>query len=360
MPELGAATPPTVRLGPIATAVPAYALDQAAVRTRARTLFAGAGVDVERLLPAFENAGIRRRYSCVPLDSYGRSIGWKERNALYERHALELLAQAAGRVLDAAGLGPGDVDAAVTVSSTGLATPSLDARLLNRLGLRADLERLPVFGLGCCGGVLGLGRAAALAQAGGGRRVLLLAVELCALTFRPDDSSKSNLIATALFGDGACAALVSGRPEDAGARIAGWGEHTWPDSEDVMGWRVEDDGLGVLFSRDIPSLVRRDLAPALDAFLARHGLVRGDLAAAACHPGGAKVIAELEALLGAAPGAMAAARGVLADYGNMSAPTVLFVLQRLLADPPDGPVLATALGPGFSAGFALLQPDHRP
>ena len=343
------------RLTALTTAVPPYPLDQADVRARARQLFDRPAAELDRLMPIYDNAGIQRRYSCVPIDWYGREVGWKERNALYERHALDLLTDAAERALAQADLAANQIDAIVTVSTTGIATPSLDARLMNRLAFRRDVTRLPLFGLGCCGGVLGLGRAADLAA--GGRRVLLLTVELCALTFRAGDLSKSNLVATALFGDGAAAAVVSGVAGDAGPRLMAWGEHTWPDSEDVMGWTVEDDGLGVLFSRDIPNLVAAEFAPVLDDFVGRHGLRRADLAATACHPGGAKVVAALEDVFGRAQGAMAAERRVLRDYGNMSAPTVLFVLREVLNDPPDGRVLASALGPGFTAGFALLDPQ---
>lgn len=342
------------RLTAVTTAVPAYRLDQSDVRERARRIFGGDPDALDRLMSVYDNAGIAARYSCVPIDWYGREVGWKARNALYEAHALDLVEQAARRSLDEAGLDAAAIDAIVTVSTTGLATPSLEARLMNRLAFRRDVERLPVFGLGCCGGVLGLGRAAALARAGAGRRVLLLVVELCALTFRPNDPSKSNIVATALFGDGAAAAIVSSAQADRGRVVEGWGEYMWPDTLDVMGWRVEDDGLGVLFSRDIPSLIRREFGPALDGFLAGHGLDRGGIAAPACHPGGAKVVAALEDAFALPPGGMAGARRVLRDYGNMSAPTVLFVLREVLAAPPPGRVLATAFGPGFTAGFALL------
>ncbi|RDD62016.1 type III polyketide synthase [Ferruginivarius sediminum] len=349
--------PHEVRLTGLSTAVPPYPLDQGDVRERARLIFRRNDSEMARLLPVYDNAGIERRYSCVPLDWYGQEVGWKARNALYEQHALELLTRAASECLENAGLSAGAIDAVVTVSTTGIATPALDARLMEWLPLRNDIERLPVFGLGCCGGVLGLGRAAAMARARPGQRVLLLVVELCALTFRPGDESKSNMVATALFGDGAAAALLSTVPGDAGPLIADWGEHTWPDTLDVMGWHVEDDGLGVLFSRDIPSLVRRDFGPVLDAFLARQSLSRGDIAVPACHPGGAKVVSALEEAFARPPGGLTAARRVLRDYGNMSAPTVLFVLRDILEQHPDGPVLATAFGPGFSAGFALLYPD---
>jgi alkylresorcinol/alkylpyrone synthase len=240
------------------------------------------------------------------------------------------------------------------VSTTGIATPSLDARLMELLPFRRDLQRLPVFGLGCAGGVTGLARAAALARATPGSKVLLLVVELCGLTFRAQDLTKSNIIATALFGDGAAAALLS--TAGSGARVEGWGEHTWPQSLDVMGWEIKDDGLGVLFSRDIPTLVRDELRGATDRFLARHNLNRLDLAGYVCHPGGAKVLDALEDAFELPRGALAHARATLRDYGNMSAVTVLFVLERLLpARPRAGRYLMSALGPGFTASFALLE-----
>ncbi|MBK1698120.1 type III polyketide synthase [Rhodovibrio salinarum] len=343
------------RLTALTTAVPPYPLDQADVRARARRIFNRPDIDLDRLMPVYDHAGIRRRYSCVPIDWYGQSIGWKARNDLYERHALDLLTDVAERALAQADLRAGEIDTILTVSTTGITTPSLDARLMNRLAFRRDTARLPVFGLGCCGGILGLGRAADLASSG--KRVLLLTVELCALTFRAGDFSKSNLVATALFGDGATGAVISGVPGDVGTRLIGWGEHTWQDSLDVMGWTVEDDGLGVLFSRDIPSLVGTAYGSVLDTFLARHHLTRAGIAATACHPGGAKVVAALETVFGLQEGAMAAERRVLRDYGNMSAPTVLFVLREVLQDATRGPILASALGPGFSAGFALLDPS---
>jgi alkylresorcinol/alkylpyrone synthase len=245
------------------------------------------------------------------------------------------------------------VDTIVAVSTSGIATPSLDALLVERLGLRRDVERLPVFGLGCAGGVLGLARAAALARARPGARVLLVVVELCGLTFRLGDRSKSNLIASALFGDGAVACVVSTATE--GPTLLAWGEHTWPDSLDVMGWRVENDGLGVVFSRDIPTLVRKDFTAVTDAFLARHGLTRGRIDHFVCHPGGAKVVNALEEALDLPAGALEDSRAVLRDYGNMSAATVLFVLERALGAGRRGRCLLSSLGPGFTAGFLLAE-----
>jgi alkylresorcinol/alkylpyrone synthase len=186
--------------------------------------------------------------------------------------------------------------------------------------------------------------------------VLLLVVELCSLTFRLQDRSKSNLVATALFGDGAAAAVVSCRGDYADApRLGPWGEHTWPDSLDVMGWDVADDGLKVVFSRDIPTLVREDLRPIVDDFLAANGASLDDLAGFVCHPGGAKVLDALEACFELPRGALTHAREVLRDHGNMSAATVLFVLKAALAARAKGPQLMTTLGPGFTAGFLVVE-----
>jgi alkylresorcinol/alkylpyrone synthase len=218
--------------------------------------------------------------------------------------------------------------------------------------MRRDLQRLPIFGLGCAGGVLGLARAAAMAQASPGCKVILLVVELCGLTFRRSDQSNGNLVATALFGDGAAAALVS--TDGDGPALTSWGEHTWPDSLQVMGWRVEDDGLGVQFSREIPALIRDRFRPVLDDFLERQGLVLADIGHFLCHPGGAKVMDALERVFGIPPGGLVLSRDVLREYGNMSAATVMFVLEK--AKGVHERSLLSALGPGFSAGFMIIEP----
>ncbi|MDB5411385.1 MAG: chalcone synthase [Rhodospirillales bacterium] len=343
------------RLLALATAVPPFPLRQSEVRGRAASLFGGMNGALERLLPVFENAEIDTRYSCVPIDWYGEPPGWKERNRLYLENSLDLLEDVTRSCLAQAKLTPDALDAIVVVSTTGIATPSLDALLMERLGLRRDVQRLPIFGLGCAGGVLGLSRAASLARAAPGSRVLFLVVELCALTFRKNDVSKSNVVATALFGDGAAGAIVS--TDGDGPALGVSGEHTWPDSLDIMGWDVEEDGLKAIFSRDIPSLVRGKLRTATQAFLDRHKLSFADFGAFVCHPGGAKVLTALEEAFGLAEGALAEGRRVLRDYGNMSAATVFFVLDRVLRSGQRHRMLMTALGPGFSVGF--LELDNR-
>jgi len=344
-----------VRLLSLATAVPAHVLHQREVVERAHHLFQRNGANIDRLLPVYANAGIETRYSCVPIEWYQEASGWKGRNQLFVENAEELLRQAAEKCLAAANVAPESVDTIVVASTSGIATPSLDARLMETLPLRRDVQRLPIFGLGCAGGVLGLARAAAMARAAPESLVLFLVVELCGLTFRSHDISKSNVIATALFGDGAAAALVTCNSAGDQPILAGWGEHTWPDTLDVMGWRVEEDGFGVLFSRDIPAIVRDRYGAAVDAFLARRNLSRSDLDGVLCHPGGAKVVDALEEVFGLAPGEMTDTREVLRAYGNMSAATVLFVLDRALRRGVRGRQLVSSLGPGFTAAFALLE-----
>ena len=309
--------------------------------------------EIERLLPVFANAGVATRYFCMPIEWYLEPHGWVERNHLYVTHAVDLLVGVARQCLDQACCGVEDIDGIVTVSTTGIATPTLDALVMERLGMRRNVCRLPLFGLGCAGGVIGLSRAAEMAAAQPGRRILMLVVELCSLTFRHGDNSKSNIVAAALFGDGAAALLLNGAGD--GPVLGASGEHTWPASLDVMGWRVEEDGLGVLFSRDIPTLVRRELRPVAEDFLAYRQLRLKDLTGFICHPGGAKVIDALEDAFGLASGSMRIARDVLRDFGNMSAVTVLFVLARMLPGIRAGRYLMSALGPGFTAGFQLLQ-----
>jgi alkylresorcinol/alkylpyrone synthase len=349
---------PLPRLAAIATAVPPHRLDQSNVVARVEQLF-GRSPDFERLVSVYANSGIACRYSVMPFEWFDRPHGWTERNRAYLTGALDLIETAAGRALDRAGIGLDEVGGIVAVSTTGIATPSLDALLIERLHLAPTVQRLPIFGLGCAGGAMGLARAATVAASMPGKAVLLLVVELCTLQFRRDDLARSNIVATALFGDGAAAAVLRCGGSEMGPAIAACGEHTWPQSLDVMGWDVTDDGLKAIFSRDIPRLVTGKLGPVLRDFLACHGLALGDIDRFVCHPGGPKVIDAFETVFGAGFAGAAAARRSLAEYGNMSAASVLFVLERMLADAGAagetwGRALVTALGPGFSAGFAVL------
>ncbi len=356
---------PAPRLVSLATAVPGNAVRQSDLRALIAQLFAGSDAGSARMLQVFEHAGIEQRQLCMPLDWYGRERTFAEQTAAYVEHAERLGAQAAGLALTRAGLGARDVDHVLFVSSTGIATPSLDARLSLALGCRPDCKRTPVWGLGCAGGAAGLARARDLALADPHARVLLVAVELCSLTFRREDRDKRNLVAASLFGDGAAAVLVQGAaapalaaPPFAALELLDSESTLWPGTLGVMGWQVSDQGLHVVFSRDIPSIVREHVRPGIDAFLARHHLALAQVRHLVSHPGGAKVLAAYAEALGRTPASFEHAHAVLREHGNMSSPTCLFVLERLLAAGGVGPgehALVSALGPGFSAEYVLAR-----
>lgn len=338
----------------LATARAPYDLPQDLVAATAREVLADRVPQFERLEPVFRTTGIRTRQVVMPMEWYLQPRGWPERTEAYVAGGVDLFARAAAAALDEAGLKGRDVDVIVTVSSTGIATPSLEARAMARMGFRSDAVRVPVFGLGCAGGAGGLALAARLARAEPGAVVLLVCVELCSLAFRLDEPSKADIVATALFGDGAAACILRAAGGAGFAQVAGAAEHTWPDTLDVMGWRVDPTGLGVIFAQAIPSFAHRCLRPAMDAMLAGQGLAVGEVDRFICHPGGTKVVEALEATLELGQGALDHERAVLADHGNMSAPTVLHVLDRVRrAGLPHRSVVA-ALGPGFTASTVTL------
>ncbi|MFL5237069.1 MAG: type III polyketide synthase [Rhizomicrobium sp.] len=340
------------RLIALKTAVPPYPVDQVVASQRAAHLFAG-HPEVLRLLSVFDNTGIKTRYSCVPIDWYTEAHGWKERTDLYVKNSVDLLERVTRDCLAEADLQIDEIDAIVVASTTGIATPSLDALLIERMRLRRDIVRLPIFGFGCAGGVYGLARAADLARAMPGARILFLVVELCALTFRKDDISKSNIVAAALFGDGAAGAIVTSDGD--GAAFGASGSYTWPNSLDIMGWEVEEDGLKARFAQSIPSLVASDFRGIATTFFRKNDIARDSIDTFACHPGGAKVLDALEATLELPQGALGDSRATLREYGNMSAATALFVLHRIRERGLGRRCLMSALGPGFSAAFLMLE-----
>lgn len=340
----------------VATAVPDNQIDQRLAEEHSRALFSRKMRDYERVAGVFASTGVERRYSVSALPWFAQSHGWEERTAAYVDGATHLFKSVAKRALDAAGLPPTAVDAVVTVSSTGVTTPSLEARVLPKMGFRADVERTPVFGLGCAGGVTGLAIASRLAAARPGTTVLLVAVELCTLAFRLDRATKADVIATSLFGDGAAAAIVSSDPSIASiAAFAGATEHLWPGTLDIMGWAIDDVGLGVLLSRSLPAFVERRYRESFQGATGRLEVDPKRIGRVLCHPGGTRVIEAIEAALGLAAGALDHERGVMRDFGNMSSPTVLFVLERAIAAGLCKNTMLAALGPGFTASFVALE-----
>ncbi len=345
---------PRAQLLSIATAVPQYVLDSKDVAIRAAKIFEKSGALFEKMLPVFANTGIEQRYSIAPTEWFYQTHGWPDRTEIFLTGAKALFKAAAAKALEQARCKASDIDAIVTVSSTGIATPSIEAHVMHEMGFRTDVHRVPVFGLGCAGGLTGLALAAKLAVAMPGAKILLVVIEICTIAFRPDELTKSNIIASALFGDGAAALVLSTTETGSLGAVEYAGEHCWPNTIDVMGWQVDPEGFGAIFSRSIPDLASRNLRPAADLFLARHTLTVTDIDSFSFHPGGAKVIAALEPAFELGEGRLVNERKVLAGFGNMSAPTVLFVLKECLSVPTKGRRFLCALGPGFTASFLTM------
>jgi alkylresorcinol/alkylpyrone synthase len=337
----------------VATAVPAHVITQRDAVKGVTEVFSHQFNDFDRIAAVFASAGIAERRVTRPFDWYFGAHGWPERTAAYLDGALALFIEAAQKALDRAGITAEAVDAVVTVSSTGIATPSLEARALGALGFRRDVQRVPVFGLGCAGGVAGLALGADLAMAHPGGVVLVVAVELCSLAVRRDQATKANMVALALFGDGAAAAVLTSRAAGA-VRIIETGSSTWTDTLDIMGWQVDPVGFGVIFDQSIPAFAREHLGPAIDAILEAQTLQRGDIGRFVCHPGGRKVVEAIEGALGLEPRSLHHEREILRRYGNMSAPTALFVLERVLQAGLPHRAMLVALGPGFTVSTATL------
>jgi alkylresorcinol/alkylpyrone synthase len=346
-----------VGIASIATAVPQHEISQKEVTERAKRLFPHLAARGN----LYSNTGIDMRYACEPPDWYHERRTWEERSAAFSRHAVDLLAEVARKATARAGLKLNDIDAIVINTITGVAVPSLDALLMNRLDFRDDVERLPIFGFGCGGGVAGLARAAQLARARPGTNVLFLSVDLCSLCLRTQDDSVTMFVATALFGDGAAGVVLrdstgsGGNGHAARVSIQATGEHFWRATEHIMGWDIKDDGFGVVLSPDLTVLLRDRLEAALGAFLEREQLTLRDFDGFLFHPGGRKVLECLEDVLALKRSDLAHSWAVLKDYGNMSSATALFVLERALASGAKGRHLLGAFGPGFSAYFAIID-----
>lgn len=338
----------------LATSTPQHDLSQEDAVETARDLIGGQFTDFERLAAVYVNAGIEHRQLAMPLEWYRRPKSFQERAAVYLEVAVALFVAVATRALDEAGVRAEDVDTIITVSSTGIATPSLEARAMAHLPFRTDVVRVPVFGLGCAGGVGGLGLSSKLARATPNSTVLFVTVELCSLALRTEKADKADIVSTALFGDGA-AACVLRSGEDGFAHICASAEKTWNDTLDIMGWQAEPTGLGVVLNRAIPIFARREMRQAMTEMLEPQGLGIENVDRFICHPGGAKVVDAIEGALSLGQGTLVEEREVLRDHGNMSAPTVLFVLDRYRKRRLPALSVLNALGPGFTASSLTLR-----
>ncbi|MBI4445534.1 MAG: type III polyketide synthase [Acidobacteria bacterium] len=345
------------KIASIGTAVPPHCFPQERIRDLAKLHFSNGIHEIDRLIAVFDNVRVKRRFFSVPLEWFGQDHSFREKNAEYIRSATELSLAAIERCL--AGAHHRNVDQLVFVSSSGMATPSLDAHLINRLKLGANIRRTPIFGYGCAGGAAGLARCFDLAKAYPAHRILLVSVELSSLTFQRNDFSKSNLVASALFADGAAAVLVCGDDcSEEGIEIVDVRSTLWPETLDVMGWEFSERGLEVVFSRSIPQLISRHIRKNIEEFLAGQKQSLTAIKHFIIHPGGAKVLDSFKEALQVTTADLRYSRHVLESFGNMSAPTVIFILDLLQHEARTAPGelgLCAAFGPGFSSELLLLR-----
>jgi len=347
------------RLSGVATVVPENRIDQSTAQRLTERMFGDNLPGIRRLLPLFEHTGIEKRYFSVPAGWFEEEHSLQERNDIYIRSATDLGTRAARDVLEQTGTAAEEIDAIIYINTTGLATPSIDARLINVLGLRHDIIRTPIWGLGCAGGAAGLSHAYRYLRGHRDHRVLVVAIELCGLTFIRDDYSKSNFVACALFGDGAAAALICGDGVDAGGlEILATQSRFYPDSLSVMGWNIVSRGMQVVFDKRIPEIVLSHAREELISFLFSRQIQVQDVRHFLYHPGGMKVIDAYESAYGVGSNSFQLSRDVLREYGNMSSATVLFVVARYLERHGlvgDGYGVVSALGPGFCSESLLLR-----
>ena len=313
---------------------------------------------MERLLPLFDRTGVDTRYFVRPPEWYAEGPSFETRNAVYATAALELAEEASRGCLARAGCAPGSIDHVYFVTTTGLMTPSLDARLVSRLGLRPDVRRHPLFGLGCAAGAGALARAADVLRAFPSHRALVVSVELCSLVFSPIARTATDLVGTALFGDGAAAVVVAGDGTSGGGpTITASRTHLFDEAPDLMGWDFTHDGMRLVLSREVPSFVATGVAPVVTRFLKDQNLALSDLHHLVLHPGGAKVMATYRAVFGLDEVAVANARETMRRYGNQSSASVLFMLHDLVDSgrpTPGDTGFMMALGPGFAAEMLTL------
>jgi alkylresorcinol/alkylpyrone synthase len=349
------------RIAAIRHALPVHRYRQSDIADTVAELFAEQLDDTQRLPEIFANARISQRHLVMPLDWYRTPCSAAERNRLYLEQGMQLLVRAGNDCLAAVDWPRQQVDQVICVSTTGHATPSLDARLINQLGLRPDTSRLPIWGLGCAAGAAGLSRAYDYCAAYPERVVLLAALECCSLTFIQADLSAKNLIGTALFGDGAAVALVVGdQVKLDGPALRACGSFLFPDSYEIMGWKFVDDGMELVLSPELPELIRRELPPLVKAFLKQHGCTLDEIRHHLAHPGGARVVDAYLQGLGLHEEALRLSSGVLNQVGNLSSVTILLVLEAWLEQERTarkGKGLISAFGPGFSAELLLVEGD---
>ena len=360
-----------MRIASAASAFPKYVFDQQAIvdelkrywgeRLSPQRVKTGrrAPGNMEVLERLHARSGVKRRHLVLPLEAYERVDTWGKANALWIEHAQELGSAAICGAITPLGIAPWQVNALFFVSVTGIASPSVDALLVNKMGLSPNIKRMPIFGLGCVAGAVGMARAADYVRAFPREIAVLLAVELCSLTWRRDDLSTANMISTGLFGDGAAAVVVAGSETSfEGPEIVATKSIFYPNTEEVMGWDISEQGFRIVLSPDVPKVVEEHLRPDVDAFLEEQGLRRSDVASWIIHTGGPKVLEAVARALELSADALELSWESLREVGNLSSASVLTVLEKVLATRREASgsysVLA-AMGPGFCSELVLLK-----
>lgn len=351
----------------VSTYKPPYTLHQQEIEQFTKALFQHKIPQLDRLLKVFENGEIKARHFCVPLDWHRVEHTFEERNRLYIQYAVEYSVKAIQHCLNndiylTKPVSTEEIDAIIFVSSTGISTPSIDARIMNQLKFSDRMKRLPIWGLGCVGGAAGISRAFDYCLAHPKEKVLLICAELSSLTFQRNDYSKSNLVGASLFADGVACALICGDEASIETRkkvpyIIQTASKWMPESEDVMGWEIKNDGFHVIFSKNIPAIISTWLGPFIRTFFNETGVSLEELEHFIAHPGGKKVLLAYQEALHLSDEQIALSRKVLRENGNMSSPTVLYILDEYMktVEKEGSYGLLVALGPGFSGEAVLLQ-----
>ncbi len=314
---------------------------------------------LEAMMSIVDNAQVHKRHAIFPIEYTVEPRPLEKTNQEYIEHAIKLGREAAEKALDRAKLKPADIDLIITVSCTGFMIPSLDAHLINLMGFRSNIRRMPFTELGCAAGAMALGRGADFLKAHPGSNVLIIAVELPSLTFQRKDISQANVISSILFGDGAAAVIITGKPAR-GPKILVSETYTFPDSLGAMGFDLKDSGFHILLAKDVPEMIGARMRELVDGFLERHGRTQADIKGWILHPGGSRLLKNVEIAMGLTSADTQPSWDILGNVGNLSSATILFILQEWLEKRPLQPgelAFAGAFGPGFSAEFLLLQWD---
>jgi alkylresorcinol/alkylpyrone synthase len=350
-----------MHISAVASAFPEHYYTQQQILDEMATYWSEQSERFPALSRFHHRVGVDGRYLAIPKESYRALETWGQANDVWIDVAKKLGCQAINKALVQAGLTKEAIAALITVSVTGVASPSLDARLVNTMGLPTDIRRIPIFGLGCVAGAAGLAQASEYVRAFPDRMAVLLSVELCSLTWQRDDLSIANMIASGLFGDGAAAVLVSGTDSGhpvTGPEILGSQSRFYPGTEDVMGWEISEKGFQIVLSPDVPRVIKENLPRDMDSFLAKHRLTRQDIGSWVLHTGGPKVLEATAEALELPDEACAASWDCLRKVGNLSSTSVLLVLEDVMKHRRPAPgtygILA-AMGPGFCSELVLLK-----